>query len=61
VLSRLPGHLRAGIIVVQHVGGEFSEGLADWLNVQTDLNVRLASEGRLPALATVFWRGATIT
>ena len=58
VLSRLPGHLRAGIIVVQHVGGEFSEGLADWLNVQTDLNVRLASEGRLPALATVFLAGS---
>jgi len=57
VLSRLPGHLRAGIIVVQHVGGEFSEGLADWLNVQTDLNVRLASEGRMPALATVFFGG----
>ena len=54
VLSRLPKDLRAAIIVVQHVGGEFSEGLADWLNVQTDLNVRLASDGRRPALSTVF-------
>jgi len=54
VLSRLPGDLRAAIIVVQHVGGEFSEGLADWLNVQTDLNVRLASDGRRPELSTVF-------
>ncbi|MFO7599198.1 MAG: response regulator, partial [Candidatus Desulfacyla sp.] len=54
VLSGLPGDLRAGIVVVQHVGGEFSEGLAGWLSSQTLLNVRLAAKGARPSLSTVF-------
>ena len=58
VLSGLPADLKAGIVIVQHVGGEFSEGLADWLNAQTDLNVRLASKGRRPTLSTVLLAGS---
>jgi two-component system response regulator WspF len=58
VLSGLPGDLRAGIIVVQHVGGEFSEGLAGWLNGQTQLNVSLAIRGRRPAAGAVYVAGS---
>jgi two-component system, chemotaxis family, response regulator WspF len=58
VLSGLPGDLRAGIIVIQHVGGEFSEGLAGWLNAQTPLPVSLATSGRRPSASTVFLAGS---
>ena len=58
VLSSLPAELGAGVVIAQHVDSEFSGGLADWLNAQTDLNVRLASEGCRPALATVFLAGS---
>ena len=58
VLSGLPAELEAGVVIAQHVDSEFSGGLADWLNAQTDLNVRLASEGCRPALATVFLAGS---
>jgi len=58
VLSGLPKDLRAGIIVVQHVGGEFSEGLAGWLNGQTRLNVRLAVGGCRPEVSTVLLAGS---
>jgi two-component system, chemotaxis family, response regulator WspF len=58
VLSGLPGDLRAGIIIVQHVGGEFSKGLAGWLSSQTLLNVRLAAKGARPSLSTVFLAGS---
>lgn len=58
VMSGLPSDLQAGIIVVQHVGGEFSEGLAGWLDAQTGLNVRLAVDGARPALSTVLVAGS---
>jgi len=58
MLSALPGDLQAAIIVAQHVGGEFSEGLADWLNAQTPLKVRLATSGRRPEASTVFLAGS---
>jgi two-component system, chemotaxis family, response regulator WspF len=58
VLSGLPGDLGAGIVVVQHVGGEFSEGLAGWLNGQTRLSVSLAPRGGRPAASTVLLAGS---
>jgi len=58
VLSGLPGDLSAGIVVVQHVGGEFSEGLAGWLSSQTPLSVRLATRGIRPSFKTVFLAGS---
>jgi len=57
VLSGLPAGLGAGVVIAQHVDSEFSGGLADWLNGQTDLSVHLASAGGRPALATVFLAG----
>jgi two-component system response regulator WspF len=37
--------LNAVIIIVQHVDEEFSSGLAEWLDAQTPLCVRLATRG----------------
>lgn len=59
VLSGLPAELRAGIVIAQHVDSEFSGGLADWLNAQTDLKVRLVTEGRRPAFGSVFLAGSS--
>ena len=58
ILFGLPAELGAAVVIAQHVDSEFSGGLADWLNAQTNLSVRLASEGGRPALATVFLAGS---
>ena len=50
--------LPAGVVIVQHVDGEFSLSLANWLDAQTSLKVLLASPGRQPLPATVFLAGS---
>jgi chemotaxis response regulator CheB len=53
LLSQLPADFAAPIVVVQHVDTQFSQGLADWLDYQTPLQVRLAQEGDRPAAGAV--------
>jgi two-component system response regulator WspF len=53
VLSQLPADFAAPIVIVQHVDSQFSRGLADWLDYQTPLQVRLAQEGERPAAGAV--------
>jgi two-component system response regulator WspF len=53
VLSQLPADFSAPIVVVQHVDSQFSRGLADWLDCQTPLQVRLADEADRPAPGVV--------
>jgi len=48
VVSRLPENLGAAVVIVQHLDEEFSSGLADWLNAQTPLKVRVATRGACP-------------
>ncbi|MBL7213168.1 MAG: chemotaxis response regulator protein-glutamate methylesterase [Desulfobacteraceae bacterium] len=57
VLSRLPAGLDAAIVIVQHVDGAFSAALADWLDQQTPLRVKLAPGGGRPKKGTVFLAG----
>ncbi len=45
ILSALPKTFRSAIVIVQHVDVQFSKGMADWLNEQTALPVKLALEG----------------
>lgn len=45
VLKKLPAQFPAGIVIVQHVDARFALGLAQWLNEQSPLSVRLAQEG----------------
>src|SRR6185436_11922053 len=45
VLSTLPADFGAPIVIVQHVDAQFAPGLADWLDQQTPLKVRLARDG----------------
>src|SRR5882724_3101774 len=57
ILAQLPAEFPAAIVVVQHVDAQFAEGLADWLNSQIRLPVRLAREGDHPQTGTVLLAG----
>ncbi|SMF33229.1 chemotaxis response regulator protein-glutamate methylesterase [Desulfovibrio gilichinskyi] len=45
ILGALPADFPAAIAIIQHVDGSFSENLANWLNSQTKLEVKLAKRG----------------
>jgi two-component system response regulator WspF len=57
VLSSLPSDFQASIVVVQHVDAYFAQGLADWLNGQSPLNVRLANQDDNPEAGEVLLAG----
>ena len=48
VLHDIPADLPVSIVVVQHMDEKFSGGLANWLNSQVQLSVRVLKEGDLP-------------
>jgi chemotaxis response regulator CheB len=53
LLSALPQPFPAATIIVQHVDGRFSSGLADWLSQQSSHTVSLADAGDRPIAGTV--------
>jgi two-component system response regulator WspF len=53
ILGSLPDNFPGAIVVVQHVDVQFVKGLANWLDSQTRLHVRLAEEGDTPQPGTV--------
>ncbi len=57
ILGRMPANISAGIVIAQHVDGEFSAGMANWLDEQSPLSVRLAEEGSCPSRGTVLLAG----
>ena len=57
ILSCMPANLAAGIIIAQHVDGEFSAGMARWLDEQSPLSIRLAEEGACPSRGTALLAG----
>jgi two-component system, chemotaxis family, response regulator WspF len=57
VLAHLPADFAAPVIVVQHVDAQFAEGLANWLDRQSPLYVRLARGGDRPQTGTVLLAG----
>lgn len=57
VLGGLPRTLPAGIVVVQHLGEDFTVGVAEWLQRSTALDVRVARDGDRPAVGTVLVAG----
>jgi two-component system chemotaxis response regulator CheB len=48
ILSKLSADFPAPILIVQHITPGFGSGLADWLNQQTPLQVRLARHADEP-------------
>lgn len=57
ILSRLGADLPAGIVIIQHVDPEFAASMAQWLDGQTGLDVRLAAPGDRPAQGKVLIAG----
>lgn len=57
ILEGLPATFDGIIVIVQHVDVEFSAGLADWLDAQTALPVRLAVVGDRPKPGFVYVAG----
>lgn len=57
VLSGLPRDFRGAIVIIQHVDGEFSENLAQWLDAQIPLKVQLAKAGGLPKAGHIYLAG----
>ncbi|MBL1275271.1 MAG: chemotaxis response regulator protein-glutamate methylesterase [Ectothiorhodospiraceae bacterium] len=57
VLKGLPADYNSAIVIVQHVDVQFSQGLADWLNQQITLPVRLAKPGDRPHPGQVLLAG----
>lgn len=45
IISKLPADFQAAVVVIQHVDESFAPGLAEWLDQQSALPVRLAREG----------------
>lgn len=54
VLSALPAHLDAAVLIVQHIDPQFSEGMAQWLARATPFTVELATHGVQPKGGTVY-------
>jgi two-component system response regulator WspF len=48
VLGTLPAGFGASIVIVQHVDKSFAEGMAQWLDAQSPLPVRIARGGDAP-------------
>ncbi|MGU7772030.1 chemotaxis-specific protein-glutamate methyltransferase CheB [Burkholderia sp. MR1-5-21] len=48
ILGALPADFGAPIVIVQHVDKAFADGMAQWLDGQTPLTVRIACEGDRP-------------
>jgi two-component system, chemotaxis family, response regulator WspF len=57
VLSALPKPFPGAIVIVQHVDGEFSSGLATWLSETSGMVVDLARPGVVPAAGVALLAG----
>jgi len=55
ILKELPVDREASIVIVQHIASGFAAGFAEWINAESDYNVRIAKEGDLlePGVALV--------
>jgi two-component system response regulator WspF len=57
ILKALPARFPAAVVVIQHIAAEFAPGLATWLQGQSSLSVRLASDGDQARPGTVLLAG----
>lgn len=54
VLAGLPAGLPAAVLIVQHIDGEFSAGLVEWLSSHSLLPVQLAQRGESMVAGRVY-------
>jgi two-component system response regulator WspF len=53
IISYLPANFQSPMVLVQHVDAQFAPALANWLDDQTPLRVRLAHDNDEPAAGTI--------
>ena len=58
ILRGLPKDFPAAVVIVQHVDEQFAPQMASWLDGQSALPVRVASEGDRPLAGTVLIAGS---
>jgi two-component system chemotaxis response regulator CheB len=54
ILKQLPPNLPVPISIVQHITPGFVDGLANWLNQQTELHVEIAKDNQKPEPGRVY-------
>lgn len=57
LLGALPADFCAAVVAIQHVDEAFAPGMADWLDSQCALPVRVAAPGETPQAGTVLIAG----
>ncbi|PLP96668.1 chemotaxis response regulator protein-glutamate methylesterase [Cupriavidus pauculus] len=57
LLGALPADFGAAVVAVQHVDEAFAQGMAEWLDAQSPLPVRIACAGETPKAGTVLLAG----
>lgn len=57
ILSQLKPGFPAAVVVIQHIDQDFAGGLAQWLNTQTPLDVKIAQSGDHPLPGKVWLSG----
>jgi chemotaxis response regulator CheB len=57
ILRPLPADFPAALVIVQHVDEQFAHSMADWLNQQSALPVRIAAPGDRPTEGTALIAG----
>lgn len=58
ILKQLPANSHACFVIIQHMDNEFSQGLANWLNEQTDISVEIAQPHTQPIPGHVYMAGS---
>lgn len=57
ILGSLPKNLKVAIVVIQHVDEEFAQGMAEWLQGQTHLKVKIAKNNDIIEEGIVYLAG----
>lgn len=53
LVAELPNDFSACMVIIQHLGEEFSEGFISWLDSHTKLSVAAAQEGQYPTAGKI--------
>ena len=53
IVKSLPAGFGASVFVVQHISSGFAKGFAHWLNLESQIPVRLAESGQIPVSGEV--------
>lgn len=57
ILKQLPTNTRGSFVIIQHMDDDFSQGLANWLNEQTDIPVEIAQPHTRPMPGHAYMAG----